>query len=294
MNGEKELSQGTEVFILSAENLTVQGSLELNQRATTICIVNNKVWIGMVDLSVHAYDTTTFKFTDRLHLDDSATTIADNDCYVFIGQANGQLKCYPKVELQRRVCQPVVVEIGDKAIIAMVTDGDIIWLGCGNELVKLRAEDEVVIVHRTQVNDQVYAMAISHNTNTVWCLSCNSHNITSWDRHTTKRKQTVDFSECLKWIASEFNCDPNFLAMVSIECVSDTLWVVGLSCGVMMVFSELEEPKKIFHFKAHKQSVKCLLKIPHSFFFLLVLYSIIVGIDCTPLRMVQVSSNPAL
>ena len=218
----------------------------------------------MVDLSVHAYDTTTFKFTDRLHLDDSATTIADNDCYVFIGQANDQLKCYPKVELQRRVCQPVVVEIGDKAIIAMVTDRDIIWLGCGNELVKLRAEDEVVIVHRTQVNDQVYAMAISHNTNTVWCLSCNSHNITSWDQHTTKRKQTIDFSEHLKWITCEFNCDPNFLAMISIECVSDTLWVVGLSCGVIMVFSELEEPKKIFHFKAHKQSVKCLLKIPHS------------------------------
>ena len=122
----------------------------------------------MVELTVHAYDTTTFKFTDRLHLDDSATAIADNDCYVFISQANGQLKCYPKVELQRSVCQPVVVEIGDKAITAMVTDGYIIWLSCGNELVILRAEDEVVIVHRAQVSDQLYAMAVPHNINTVW------------------------------------------------------------------------------------------------------------------------------
>ena len=167
------------------------------------------------------------------------------------------------MELQRRVCQPVVVEIGDKAIIAMVTDGDIIWLSSGNELVILRGEDEVVIVHRAQVSDQVYAMAISHNTNTVWCLSRNSHNITSWDRHTTERKHTTDLSEHLKWIACEFNCDPNFLAMVSIECVSDTLWV-GLSCGVIMILSELDDPKNIFHFKAHKQSVECLLKIPHS------------------------------
>ena len=263
-SGEEEISQGTQVFILSAENMTVQGSLELSERATTICTVNNKVWIGMAELTVHDYDTTTFKFTDRLHLDDSVTTIADSDCYVFIGQTNGQLKCYPKVELQRRVCQPVVVEIGDKAIIAMVTDGDIIWLGCGNELVILRAEDEVVIVHRAQVCDQVYAMAISHNTNTVWCLSCNSHNITSWDRHTTERKQTTDLSKHLKWIACEFNCDPNFLAMISIECVSDTLWA-GLSCGVIVILSDLEEPaEKIIHFKAHKQSVECLLKIPHS------------------------------
>ena len=45
----------------------------------------------------------------------------------------------------------------------MITDDDIIWLGCGNELVTLRAEVEVMIVHRVQMyesSDQVHAMAI--------------------------------------------------------------------------------------------------------------------------------------
>ena len=266
LSGDGEVSEGTQVFILNAENLTVQGSLELRERATAMFTVDNKVWIGMTELCVHAYDTTTFRFTDRFHLEDSATIIADNDCYVFIGQANGQLKCYSKLQLQRGDCQPVVIEIGDKAIIAMVTVGDIIWLGCGNELVILSAEDEVTIEHRAQVcesSDQVYGMAVSQNTNTVWCLGRNSHSITSWNIHTTEKKSTIDLSEHLKWICCELNYDPNFVRMISIECVSDTLWV-GLSCGVILILTDAEQPEKIIHFKAHKQATKCLLKIPHS------------------------------
>ena len=264
--GEWEISEGTQVFILNAEDLTVQGSLELNERATTICTVDNKVWIGMAELCIHGHNTTTFKFTNRLYLDSSVTTNAENDRYVFIGQANSRFKCYSKVELQSGTVQPVVLEIGDKAIITMVAVGDIIWLGCGNELVILRAEDEVMIVHRVQIcesSDQVYAMAASHNTNTVWCITCNSHSITSWDLHTTEQKRTVDLSEHLKWISCELNYDPNFLMMVSIECVNDTLWI-GLSCGMILILSDAEQPEKIIHFKAHKQAVKCLLKIPHS------------------------------
>jgi hypothetical protein len=263
---EREISEGTQVFILNAENLIMQGSLELRERATAMFTVDNKVWIGITEQCVHAYDTTTFRFTDRFHLDDAATIIADNDCYVFVGQANGQLKCYSKLQLQRGDCQPVVIEIRDNAIITMVTVGDVIWLGCGNELVILSAEDEVAVERRTQVcesSDQVYAMAVSHNTNTVWCTVRNSHSITSWDLHTTDLKQTIDWSEHLKRICCEQNYDPSIVRMLSIECVSDTLWV-GLSCGVIIVLSDTEQPKEIIHFKAHKQATECLLKIPHS------------------------------
>lgn len=264
--GEGESSEGTQVFILNAENLTVQGSLELRERATTMSTVDNKVWIGMTELCVHAYDTTTFKFTDRFHLDDSATIISDNDYYVFVGQANGHLKCYSKLQLQRGHCNPVDVSIGEKAIITMVTVGDIIWLGCGNELVIMSAEEEIVIERRATVcnpSDQVYSLAVSHNTNTVWCLARNSHNITSWDILTTEQKCTIDLSQELKWICCEMTYDPNFLRMVSIECVSDTLWV-GLSSGVIMILTDTERPQEIIHFKAHRQATKCLLKIPNS------------------------------
>ena len=263
--GDGQISEGTQVFILNAENLTVQGSLELRERATAMFTVDNKVWIGMTELCVHAYDTTTFRFTDRFYLDDSATTIADTDWYVFVGQANGQLKCYSKLQLQRGDCQPVVIQIGDEAIIAMVTVGDITWIGCGNELVILSAEDEVTIEQRADVcesSDQVVAMTISHNTNTIWCITRCSHRITSWNIHTTELKQSVDISEHLKWISCELNYDPTFLRMVSIECVSDTLWV-ELSCGVIMILSVTEHLEKITHFKAHKQATGCLLKIPH-------------------------------
>ena len=196
--GEGESSEGTQVFILNAENLTVQGSLELRERATTMSTVDNKVWIGMAELCVHAYDTTTFKFTDRIHLDDSATIISDNDYHVFVGQANGHLKCYSKLQLQRGHCNPVDVSIGEKAIITMVTVGDIIWLGCGNELVIMSAEEEIVNERRATVcspSDQVYSLAVSHGTNTVWCLARNSHNITSWDILTTEQKCTIDLSQ---------------------------------------------------------------------------------------------------
>ena len=267
LSGDGESYEGTQVFILNAENLTVQGSLELRERATAMFTVDNKVWIGMTELCVHAYDTMTFRFTDRYHLDDSATIIADNDCHVFIGQANGHLKCYSKLQLQRGDCQPLVVEIGQKAIIAMVTVGDIIWLGCGNELVILSTEEEEVTIERRakvcESSDLVYMMAVSHNTNTVWCLSRLSHSVTSWDIHTTEKKSTIDLSEHLKWICCELNYDPSFLRMVSIECASDTLWV-GLSCGVIMILTDAEQPRKITHFKAHRQATKCLLKIPHS------------------------------
>ena len=264
-NGE-EISQGTQVFILSAENLTVQGSLELNERATTICTVDNKVWIGMVELCVHAYDSMTYKFTDRFHLNDSALIIADNDYYVFMGQANGQLKCFSKLHLQNGDCQPIVIDIGDNAITTMVTVDDIIWLGCGSELVILSALDRVVIERREHVcesSDLVISLTVSHHSSTVWCLTSNSLCIMSWDVHTTERIGTTDLTEYLQCICTELNYDPSFMRVVCFECVSDTLWL-GLSCGAIMILTDAEEPEMITHFESHRQAVDCLIKIPQS------------------------------
>ena len=264
--GEREISEGTQVFILNSENLMVQGSLELNERATTICMVDNKVWIGMISMCVHAYDTTTYRFTDRFHLNDSALIIADNDYYVFVGQANGQLQCYSKLQLQNGDCQPIVTEIGDNAITTMVTVDDIIWLGCGNELVILSAVDGVMIERRERVcelSDQVIILTVSHHSNTVWCLTSNSLCIMSWDIHTTEQTATTDLTEYLHCIYTELNYDPYLMRMVSFECVRDTLWL-GLSCGVIMILTDAEQPEMITYFKAHRQAVECLVKILQS------------------------------
>jgi len=122
--GEGESVEGTQVYILNSDNLTIQGTLEFKERASAVFTVDSKVWIGMTEACVHAYDTATFRFTDRFKLGDSATVIADNDTYIFVAQANGHLNCYPK--LAQRESKVIDLEIGPKAIIAMITVNDII------------------------------------------------------------------------------------------------------------------------------------------------------------------------
>ena len=269
-SGEGEVSEGTQVFILNQENLTVQGSLELEERATAMFTVDNKVWIGMTELCVHVYDTTTFHVTNRFQLEDSATIVSDNDHYVFVGQANGHLKCYSKLDLQKGGTKATNVHIGNKAITAIVTVGDVIWLGCSNEVVIATAQEEkVTIEHRVNVcksTDQVWGLTVSSTTNTVWCLVRGSHCITSLDTHTVEQRHTTDLSEEVKHVCCEFNCDPSLVWIASLECVNDTLWV-GLSCGVIMILTDTERPKEIIHFKAHRETIECLLKIPHSSIF---------------------------
>ena len=264
---EGEVSEGTQVFILNADNLSVQGTLEFKERASALFTVDNKVWIGMTEACVHAYDTTTFHFTDRLHVDDSVTVVANNDSYVFVGQANGHLKCYSKLYLQGVHKEPksIDIEIGDKPILVMMTVGDIIWLSCGNELVILDAEDDNIEIEARweacEPNDQVYALVISKDSSIVWSLVRGSQTITSWDVHTGKKKCTTDLSEELKWICCELNYDPCFLRLVSLECVRDTLWL-GLTCGVIVILTTSENPKMVTYFLAHKSATKCLLLVP--------------------------------
>ncbi len=257
------IAEGTQVFILNADSLTVQGSLELKERVSSILAVDNKVWIGMTEACVHAYDTTTFQFTDRLHLADSVTCIASNDTYMFVAQANGHLKCYPKLMLPKD-SGTIDIEVGNKAIIAMETVGDIVWLSHGNELVILSTEDDVTIEARWNAcgpSDQVYSLVLSKDATLIWSLFRGELAITSWDVHTGKMKHRVDLTEELTWVCCEINYDPTYLRLVSLECVGDTLWL-GLTCGVIVILSADEQPKVVTRFRAHRSSPKCLLDIP--------------------------------
>lgn len=263
LDGEGTITEGTQVFILNADNLTIQGSLEMKERVSAILAVDNKVWIGMTEACVHAYDTTTFQFTDRLHLTDSVTCIASNDTYVFVAQANGHLKCYHKLMLPKEN-MAIDIVVGDKAIIAMETVGDIVWLSCGNELVILSTEDEVTIETRwsaCDTSDLVYALVLSRDATLIWSLVRGELAITSWDIHTGKLKHRVDLTEELTWICCEINYDPTYLRLVSLECVGDTLWL-GLTCGVIAILSADERPRIVTNFRAHRSSPKCLLDIP--------------------------------
>lgn len=261
--GDGDSVEGTQVFILNSDNLTIQGTLEFKERASAVFTVDSKVWIGMTEACVHAYDTATFRFTDRFKLSDSVTVIADNDSYIFVAQANGHLNCYPK--LAQKESQVIDVEIGSKAIIAMITVSDIIWLSCGNELVILNADDdEVKIEARWDActpSDQIYHLVLSKDDTIVWSVVRGSLSITSWDVHTGKKKQEHDLSEHLRWMCCELNYDPTYLRMASLECVQDTLWL-GLTCGVIVILTATEQPQIVTFFQAHRSSPKVIMEIP--------------------------------
>ena len=258
-----ESGEGTQVFIVNAQTLAVQGSLELKERATAIHTIDNKVWIGMTEACVHAYDTTTFHFTDRLYLKDSITAIADNETYVFVAQANGLLTCYPKLKLPK---ESMRISIGSKPIISMILVCDAIWLCCGNEIMILSADDECVKVEKywtaCDSNDQVYCLVLSKDMSTVWSLVRGGTTITSWDSNSNMKYKT-DFSEDLKVICCNLNSDLSFVRMSSMECVRDTLWV-GLTSGAIVVLSATDVPKVITFFRAHQSSNECLMEVPRS------------------------------
>ncbi len=253
--------EGTQVFILNAESLTVQGSLELKERASSIYTVDAKVWIGMTEACVHAYDTSTFKFTDRFYSKDSVTVIADNDTFAFVAQANGQLTYFPKLTFPKESYE---IDVGKKPIISMITFGDVLWLSCGNEIVILNADEGVSEETRWAAcdeTDQIYALVLSKDTSTVWSLVRGGHTITSWDATNGKKKDSVDLTRELTVICCELNYDPSFLRVISLECINDTLWL-GLTCGVIVILSATDHPEKILHFRAHKHSTKCLMEVP--------------------------------
>ena len=256
-------SEGTQVFIVNAQTLSVQGSLELKESANSIHTIDNKVWIGMTESCVHAYDTTTFTFTDRIYLKDSVTAIIDNETYVFVAQANGLLTFYPKLKFPKESRK---MHIGSNPIMSMILVGDNIWLACGNEIVVIATdEDSVIFDNRWDAceSDQVYTLVFSKDLSTVWSLVRGGTFITSWDSNTGNVKNVTTFADDLKYICCGLNLDPSYVRMSSMECVLDTLWV-GLTCGAIVVLSAADIPKVITSFKAHKNTTKCLMEIPHT------------------------------
>lgn len=256
-----ESCEGTQVFIMDVQTLSVQASLELKEHANSIHTIDNKVWIGMTESCVHVYDTTTFTFTDRVYLKDSVTAIVDNETYVFIAQANGLLTYYPKLKFPKEAMK---IHIGSKPIMSMILVGDNIWLGCGNEIIVITTDDDKAAFEKRWVAcecDQVYMLVFSKDLSTVWSLVRGGTTITSWDSNTGNMNQVTNFADDLKVICCDLNLDPSYVRMSSIECIKDTLWV-GLTSGAIVILTATGTPKVVTYFRAHKSTTKCLMEIP--------------------------------
>ncbi len=261
LGGQEPDVEGTQVFILNAQNLTVQGSLELRERANAICAVDCRVWIGMLEACIHVYDSNTFQFTDRLHVKDSVTSITTNDTFAFVGLANGMLTYYDKLSFPR---QSNTIKIGNKAIIAMVSIGDCLWVTCGHEIIILNAYDEITVVKRWVVcdsNDQVYALAPSKESTCIWSIIRGSLVVTSWDVNSASECGSIDLATQLKDIYGEKSRELLNIRLLSMECSQNVLWV-GLSSGIIILLTATRSPMMISWFKAHCSGVRCLIEIP--------------------------------
>ena len=255
------ISEGTQVFVLNSENFSVQASLELKDKANAIHTVDAKVLIGMNECCVHAYDTASFQFTTRFHVEDSVTAIATNDSFVFVALANGHVTYYPKLHMPKT---QTTLEIGDKAIITMVTVGNDLWIGCGHEIVILDAEPDVCLRSRLVAcdpYDQVYSLLVSPDCSMIWSLTRGKCVISSWSISEQCKLNEVDLSPDLKGVCAETSYDLGYLRLLSQVCCNDTLWV-GLTCGAIVLLKASEKPKFLMHLRAHKSSVKCLMQVP--------------------------------
>ena len=259
----REASEGTHVFIMNAQTLSVQGSLELKECANSIHTIDNKVLIGVAESCVHAYDTTTFKFTDRLYVRGPVTSIIDNETFVFIAQANGVLTYYPKLKFPKESRKIIVAS---NPIRSMILVGESVWMACGNEIVVVAADDDkVTVVKRWEASesDHICTMVYSEDLSTVWSLVRLGTTITSWDSNMGCLKQSTNYSQELKIVCCDLSLDPSRVQITSMECILDTLWV-GLSSGAIVILSAEDTPQVILFFKAHKKTTECLMKIPQT------------------------------
>ena len=253
--------EGTQVFIVNADDLTVQGSLELKERTNAICTVDSKVWVGMLEASIHVYDSTTFLFTDRIHLKDSVTAITTNDTNTFVGLANGTITYYVKLNFPKECYD---LKIGTKAIICMVPVEASLWVSCGHEIVVLSAEEEVEIVKRLDVcdtKDQVSALVLCEDRSVMWSAVRGSLTLTCWSICTYEKVTSINLSTQLNVVCCDLNLDPSHLRLHSFISTQDTLWI-ALQNGVIVILSNSEAPEVISWFRAHCSATRCLLEIP--------------------------------
>ena len=257
--GEDE--NGTQVFILNDEDLSIRGTLHLKARATSICAIDNKVVIGLTENCAHAYDAATFRFTDRLNLQDSVSAIAANDTFVFVGLANGVLICYGKLQFPK---EPHEILIHNAPIFSMVAISDHMWLTCGNKIFILNADDSVMVAKSwdgCSQGDEVYSIAVSENQALVWSITRDACCVMSWDVNTCECLHKYDLAPQLTSIFDHIHLSASYTRqLLCIERSKDTLWF-GLSCGVIAIFTATKEPELIAFFRAHRSSSKCLKAI---------------------------------
>ena len=252
-----------QIFIISADNgMSILGSHELTQLANCIATMDSQVLVGLNRGTFRVYESQRYQCTAECSVTDSVTTIAVNDMYAFVGQANGTLTYYPKLSFPNN---GNIIQFGVDPIFSMVVFQNVLLVACGMEMIQVNAEDEVREEKRwsgcsTRENG-IYSIAASEAKNCAWSITRTGFILRTWDLETTKCTCEQDLSTVVIPICEE----EGFVKadrVLSILSYRDVVWLSFNNGLVTIMDARMDPMSLIMWFRPHVKDTKCQLLIP--------------------------------
>lgn len=253
----------TQIFIISADSgMSILGSHELKQLANCIASMDSQVLIGLNKGTFRVYESQKYQCTAKCTVTDSVTTVAVNDIYAFVGQANGTLTYYPKLSFPNNSAD---IQFGNDPIFSMVVIQNVLLVACGTEMIQVNAEDIVSEVKRwsgcTTRENAIYSIATSEMRNCVWTITRTGLTLRTWDLETTECLYELDLQTVLAPIC-ESEGTTRADRVLSILSYGDVVWL-SFSNGMVTIMDARMDPMPLITwFRPHVKDTKCQLLIP--------------------------------
>ena len=252
----------TQIFIISAEeDLSILGSLEMDDRSHCIAAMDSQVLIGLNNASVRVYDTQKYQFTGSHKVEDSVSTLAVGDTYAFVGQADGTITCHPKLAFPNN---SIIISVGKDPVYSMVVIQDVLLVTCGREVVQLNADDDVQVQRRwegcTPEEVGIKALVVGQENNVAWTITRQGLKLRTWELERSTCVHTLDLKEVLEPIYKK-NV-PTAERVLSLLVYEDTLWL-SFNNGVIIIMDASRVPVSLITwFRPYRREAKCQLAVP--------------------------------
>ena len=253
----------TQIFIISAEeDLSILGSLEMDDRSHCIAAMDSQVLIGLNNASVRVYDTQKYQFTGSHKVEDSVSTLAVGDTYAFVGQANGTITCHPKLAFPHNC---VTISVGHDPVYSMVVIQDVLLVACGREVVQLNADEDVQVQQRwegcTLEEVGIKALVVGQENKVAWTITRQGLALRTWELERSTCVHTLDLKDLLEPICSAKQI-PKAERVLSLLVYEDTLWL-SFNNGMIIIMDTTRVPVSLITwFRPYRREAKCQLIVP--------------------------------
>ena len=253
----------TQIFIISAEeDLSILGSLEMDDRSHCIAAMDSQVLIGLNNASVRVYDTQKYQFTGSHKVEDSVSTLAVGDTYAFVGQANGTITCHPKLTFPNH---SITISVGHDPVYSMVVIQDVLLVTCGREVVQLNADDDVQVQQRwegcTPEEVGIKALVVGQENNVAWTITRHGLKLRTWELEKSTCVHTLDLKDFLEPICKKKQI-PMAERVLSLLVYEDTLWL-SFNNGMIIIMDAARVPVSLITwFRPYRREAKCQLTVP--------------------------------